>query len=131
MLNESVLHWEFIADLWRRGEPPLECAPPRAETQPLDGTAQIDRALSGRESAILRCLVQGHSNKVIARTLDMTEATVKVHLKAILRKIHVSNRTQAAIWAMNHCFDASNAVPNMAAANVGGTQPERGPSSRQ
>jgi two-component system nitrate/nitrite response regulator NarL len=39
---------------------------------------------------------------VIARKLDVAEATVKVHIKAILRKIRVANRTQAAMWAVNH-----------------------------
>jgi two-component system nitrate/nitrite response regulator NarL len=57
--------------------------------------------LSGREEQILHCLVDGMSNKQIARALDMTEATVKVHLKALLRKLQVQNRTQAAIWALN------------------------------
>jgi two-component system nitrate/nitrite response regulator NarL len=41
----------------------------------------------------------GNSNKVIARELDVCEATVKVHVKAILRKLEVNNRTQAAMWA--------------------------------
>jgi two-component system nitrate/nitrite response regulator NarL len=59
------------------------------------------RALSAREMQILQCLVRGQSNKMIARSLDIVEATVKVHIKAILRKIHVQNRTQAAIWAVN------------------------------
>lgn len=59
------------------------------------------RALSAREMQILQCLVRGQSNKMIARHLDIVEATVKVHIKAILRKIHVQNRTQAAIWAVN------------------------------
>jgi two-component system nitrate/nitrite response regulator NarL len=63
---------------------------------------QQGRALSTRESEILRCLMQGAPNKVIARTLDVAEATVKVHVKAILRKIRVSNRTQAAMWAAEH-----------------------------
>jgi len=58
--------------------------------------------LSGREAAILNALVQGASNKVIAYRLSITEATVKVHVKAILRKIRVRNRTQAAIWALHH-----------------------------
>jgi two-component system nitrate/nitrite response regulator NarL len=58
--------------------------------------------LSPREQSILRCLIEGDSNKIIARKLDIAEATVKVHVKAILRKIRVQNRTQAAIWAMNH-----------------------------
>jgi two-component system, NarL family, nitrate/nitrite response regulator NarL len=58
--------------------------------------------LSHRENCILRCIVEGASNKVIARKIDITEATVKVHVKAILRKVRVRNRTQAAIWAMKH-----------------------------
>ena len=56
--------------------------------------------LSEREIQILDGLVKGHANKVIARTCDITEATVKVHMKSILRKIRVTNRTQAAIWAL-------------------------------
>lgn len=58
--------------------------------------------LSTRENSILRCLIEGESNKAIAREIDIAEATVKVHVKAILRKIRVRNRTQAAVWAMNH-----------------------------
>jgi two-component system nitrate/nitrite response regulator NarL len=60
------------------------------------------RGLSAREMQILKCLIQGDSNKVIARRLQIGEATVKVHIKAILRKIRVQNRTQAAIWAVSH-----------------------------
>lgn len=58
--------------------------------------------LSPREKAILSCLIEGDSNKCIARKIDIAEATVKVHVKAILRKVRVQNRTQAAIWGMNH-----------------------------
>jgi two-component system, NarL family, nitrate/nitrite response regulator NarL len=68
------------------------------------------RGLSEREARIIDGLVKGHSNKVIARTCDITEATVKVHMKSILRKIRVDNRTQAAIWAManGYAADGSN-----------------------
>ena len=58
--------------------------------------------LSRRELLILRTLMEGASNKVIARKLVITEATVKVHMKAILRKLRLQNRTQAAIWARTH-----------------------------
>ncbi len=58
--------------------------------------------LSGQEQCILRCLIEGDSNKVIARKHDITEATVKVHVKAILRKIRLNNRTQAAIWGIHN-----------------------------
>jgi len=58
--------------------------------------------LSERERQILACLTRGESNKLIARNCSITEATVKAHLKAILRKICVQNRTQAALWALAH-----------------------------
>src|ERR1700730_1872994 len=48
--------------------------------------------LYAREKSILRCLIEGDSNKCIARKIDIAEATVKVHVKAILRKIGVQNR---------------------------------------
>ena len=57
------------------------------------------RPFSIREAAVLNSLMHGESNKSIARTLRIAEATVKVHVKAILRKIDVKNRTQAALWA--------------------------------
>jgi len=61
-----------------------------------------DNGLSDREMQVLACLLSGASNKHIANQLDISEGTVKVHLKSLLRKIHVKNRTQAAIWALNH-----------------------------
>ncbi len=59
-------------------------------------------SLSGRENQILRFLIGGSSNKVIARELSISEATVKVHVKGLLRKVRAANRTQAAIWGLNH-----------------------------
>jgi two-component system, NarL family, nitrate/nitrite response regulator NarL len=58
--------------------------------------------LSACQQTILRGLAEGSSNKTIARKIAMAESTVKVHVKAILRKIRVRNRTQAAIWAMSN-----------------------------
>jgi two-component system nitrate/nitrite response regulator NarL len=58
--------------------------------------------LSVREGEILRGLMEGEPNKVIARRFGLSEATVKVHVKAILRKIGAKNRTQAAMWASDH-----------------------------
>jgi two-component system nitrate/nitrite response regulator NarL len=60
------------------------------------------RGLSVREAEILGCLAHGAPNKVIARQLDVAESTVKVHVKAVLRKIGATNRTQAAMWAIEH-----------------------------
>lgn len=56
--------------------------------------------LSRREIQILQCLTSGQSNKVIANSLHIAEATVKVHVKRILRKARVTNRTQAAMWGI-------------------------------
>ena len=65
--------------------------------RPMDATR-----LSDREIEILRWLIMGCPNKVISKRMNISEATVKVHVKAVLRKLHVKNRTQAAIWATNH-----------------------------
>jgi two-component system nitrate/nitrite response regulator NarL len=64
------------------------------------------RKLSEREVQILNGIVKGNANKVIARTCDIAEGTVKVHVKAILRKIRVANRTQAAMWALKNGYTA-------------------------
>jgi two-component system nitrate/nitrite response regulator NarL len=82
-------------------EPTMRSKPriPSRETSPR--RSDVDR-LSPREREILSHLTEGHSNKGIARILGITEATVKVHLKSLLRKISVDNRTQAAIWALSN-----------------------------
>jgi two-component system nitrate/nitrite response regulator NarL len=80
------------------------------------GAGQGVPSLSRRETLILRMLMQGASNKVIARNLVITESTVKVHMKAILRKLRLQNRTQAAIWARNNVNEDDW---NMRAASVG------------
>ena len=67
-----------------------------------------DVALSQRELDIIRGLADGHSNKAIAKELSITEATVKVHLKTVLRKLGATNRTQVAIWAVQHGLTNSN-----------------------
>ncbi|MHB8667330.1 MAG: two-component system response regulator NarL [Burkholderiales bacterium] len=56
--------------------------------------------LTRREQEILRELAQGRSNKLIARGLDITEATVKVHVKNLLKKLGFRSRLEAAVWAV-------------------------------
>jgi two-component system nitrate/nitrite response regulator NarL len=94
----------FPAPVLPASERPMAAKPPTAtDAHPLLAP------LSPREREILNCLEFGMPNKTIARRLDMAEATVKVHLKAVLRKINVGNRTQAAIWAMNnHQFPSAS-----------------------
>jgi two-component system nitrate/nitrite response regulator NarL len=93
------------------------------QSPPADAEAPGSRRprLSAREQCILRCLIEGDSNKMIARKNGLAEATVKVHVKAILRKVRVNNRTQAAVWGMSH--DAL--LLGMANGGREGTQPPR------
>jgi len=67
-----------------------------------------DVALSQRELEIIRSLAEGHTNKSIAKSLAITEATVKVHIKTVLRKLGATNRTQVAIWAVQNGFNNGN-----------------------
>ncbi|MDX8493055.1 response regulator transcription factor [Mesorhizobium sp. VK22B] len=112
MLGQTVLPAEtstYIKDIW--------LGPKYDEVDESINTAMkpedYERELSGlsvREKCILRCLIEGESNKTIARRINIAEATVKVHVKAILRKVRVRNRTQAAVWAMNHGVLTGSAV---------------------
>lgn len=56
-------------------------------------------ALTAREQAILRCLAGGLPNKLIGRELGITEGTVKVHVKNLLKKLGFRSRVEAAVWA--------------------------------
>ena len=58
--------------------------------------------LPPREMEILGYLAAGHSNKVIARHLELAESTIKVHVQNILRKLNLSSRVQAAVYAVQH-----------------------------
>ena len=99
MLDEAVLPAEFARGLQKHLAHFHEGS---ARIGKLDSEPKDQRlpALSSREQAILKKLALGLSNKVIAYELAITEATVKVHVKSILRKIQARNRTQAAIWAV-------------------------------
>ena len=66
--------------------------------------ARLRGTLTPRELDILRCLTDGASNKLIARDLGITESTVKIHMKSLIRKIGAQNRTQAALWAIESGF---------------------------
>ena len=63
-------------------------------------TAIESRDLSGREMKILRLLVDGRPNKVIASMLNISESTAKLYVRSIMRKLNTSNRTQTALWAL-------------------------------
>ncbi|MDP2229869.1 response regulator transcription factor [Methylotenera sp.] len=58
--------------------------------------------LTPREREIIVMLASGASNKEVARTLDLAESTVKIHVQGILRKLNLSSRVQAAVYAVEH-----------------------------
>ncbi|WP_247832040.1 response regulator transcription factor [Bradyrhizobium sp. 200] len=128
MMGETIFPSAFLSFILdSEGNHPLEAARSDENGEAILVTTEdtIAPQLSPREKSILRCLIEGNSNKCIARKIDIAEATVKVHVKAILRKIRVQNRTQAAIWGMNNAAisnsppsisDASKRLPNPVAA---------------
>ena len=77
-------------------------APIPAPTTPVPGGGTAHGALSPREAEILRHIARGASNKEIARSLDIAETTVKIHVQHILRKLNLSSRVQAAVYATEH-----------------------------
>jgi two-component system nitrate/nitrite response regulator NarL len=71
----------------------------RQEAQDASGGLRRDLSLlTDREQQVLRCLADGQSNKRIARTLSITEGTVKVHVKNLLKKLGFRSRVEAAVW---------------------------------
>jgi len=105
MMGETIFPPAFLSFVLGPEGALLGEAAPRDENNqatPIRTENTFAPQLSAREKLILRCLIEGDSNKCIARKINITEATVKVHVKAILRKIRVQNRTQAAIWGMNN-----------------------------
>ena len=74
------------------------------------GLTEAQKKLTEREKQILQCLLNAYSNKHIARALNISEGTVKVHLKALMKKISAGNRTQAALWARNNGIDTGHLI---------------------
>ena len=89
-----------------------------------------DVRLTPREHEVLHALAEGLPNKLIARRLGISDATVKVHMKNILRKTQASNRTQAAIWAINNGLlgnaDVESSMKEVAEEKSNGAAPATG-----
>lgn len=58
--------------------------------------------LTPREKDVVQLLAKGESNKVIARHLDLSESTVKIHVQNVLKKLGLSSRVQIAVYAIGH-----------------------------
>jgi len=89
-----------------RDEVPPSPIPPKQSRADRPNVLPADLGLTKRQLEVLALMTQGKSNKVISRTLDMAEATVKTHVTAILKSLKVSNRVEAVIavgqlgWAL-------------------------------
>lgn len=70
--------------------------------QQSSSTSSIFEKLTKREVEILRHITRGDSNKVIGKALGITEATVKVHIKNLLKKLSLRTRVEAAVWAVRN-----------------------------
>lgn len=69
--------------------------------QPAKAPSSQLSALTNREYEILSLIAKGMSNKVIARELDISDGTVKVHVKHLLKKLGLRSRVEAAVWMVN------------------------------
>jgi two-component system nitrate/nitrite response regulator NarL len=94
--GSNVVARELVGSLARlvRGD-----AGPQKEARPRQAPFA---ELTPRELEILECIADGSSNKMIARQLDITDGTVKLHVKAILRKLGLRSRVEAAVSAVEH-----------------------------
>lgn len=97
--GDSVISPQMMTKFVNRLSEPPEAARTRQE-QGTDPTV-----LTRRERQTLAWLARGVSNKEIARALNLAESTVKVHVQSILRKLNLSSRVQAAIYAIEHKID--------------------------
>ncbi len=88
---------KLVAAFQAQGGPPT--APAAAQTELELPQADDTSPLSPREEDVLREIARGASNKEIARTLEIAETTVKIHVQHILRKLGLSSRVQAAVYA--------------------------------
>lgn len=93
--GEASISAAMAAKMAEALQPAAPGAPSTGPTLAGDALAE----LSPREREILDLIARGHSNKQIARELDIAETTVKIHVQHILRKLNLSSRVQAAVLA--------------------------------
>ena len=103
MDGESVVSSEMTTKLVSalRSQPPAKGNGNGADAPVVTADAEL-ASLSAREREILDLIAGGDSNKHIARKLDIAETTVKIHVQHILRKLHITSRVQAAVFAARH-----------------------------
>jgi NarL family two-component system response regulator LiaR len=78
------------------------------ESSPGRAVTNVEGSLTEREHAVLHLIAQGLSNREIAEKIFISEKTVKTHVSNILSKLHLEDRTQAAIYAWKHGLATDN-----------------------
>jgi two-component system nitrate/nitrite response regulator NarL len=100
--GESVISADMMTKLvcvFRQSRSDAQTPPSLPQSLAQNQEADPINTLSAREREVLKLIVHGASNKSIARQLDIAEATVKIHVQHILRKLQLSSRVQAAVYA--------------------------------
>ncbi len=87
--------------------PAMQAVYARIVSQPFDEPDPVE-GLTPREHEILRLLAEGRSNKMIANDLGISDGTVKLHVKSILRKLHVRSRVEAAVMAVEREIESAD-----------------------
>jgi len=103
-LLKDVLRADLVNAIGRvsRGEPVLHPEAQRTLIQHAASPAAEPDRLTERERQVLALIARGHNNREIAERLHITEGTVKGHVSNILSKLHLQDRTQAALYAVQH-----------------------------
>ncbi len=105
-----VLAGEMYVPAMALGRDDIVAAQPVPDQKPEFPVSPTAKAMTPRQIEVLKLLAKGQSNKEIARNLGMLDSTVKVHVKAILQKLGVKNRTQAAIAGIQQGHIPSNSA---------------------
>lgn len=99
--GEPTLHPEIARKIMQElGTPPRTPPPTPATSTPAKGSKELEPGLTEREIEVLRLIARGKSNREIADELVLSEKTVKTHVSNILQKLHLSDRTKAALYAV-------------------------------
>jgi two-component system, NarL family, nitrate/nitrite response regulator NarL len=102
MMGERLFPSTALLDVTQEINQPQTHAANALQSPHSENVPPLLRNLSEREKEVLSHLITGAQDKVIARDLNLAEATVKVHVKSLFKKLGAQNRTQAAVLASSY-----------------------------